>query len=294
MNTSSAVENARHGNRRPPVVGCTLLVILALGTAACSPPDPEPSPPAQSAAAPSPPPSPPPAAPSAVPRPSPRAEPAAGRTYPWHTDIVATTFWVGEIFDPQAPDGSQAYSTYDSAWLESYGGCDGVVVDGACRTEARVAANGYAPTRMTPRENPFYLDLPYDDINNAAAFRERASVIPWAGEPAYAGRATDTSFSYMKNRWVRIRSGGRECYGQIQDAGPGQYRDKAYVFGADDARPANTSFNGAGMDVSPALNGCLGFKQVNGQDDRVDWQFVDDRDVPPGPWKSIVTTRQVR
>ncbi|MHA7209841.1 hypothetical protein [Arthrobacter sp. MDT1-65] len=207
---------------------------------------------------------------------------------------MATTFWVGEIFNPQASDGSQAFSTYDSAWMQSYGGCDGVLVDGACQTEPRGAANGFAPTRMTPRENPFYLDLPYDDLNNAAAFQERASVIPWANEPAYAGRGTDRSFSYMKNRWVRIRSGDRECYGQIQDAGPGQYQDKAYVFGANDARPANTNFNGAGMDVSPALNGCLGFRQVNGQDDRVNWQFVDDRDVPAGPWKSIVTTSQVR
>jgi hypothetical protein len=31
--------------------------------------------------------------------------PIAG-TYPWHTRIVSTTFWVGEIFDPNAADGS--------------------------------------------------------------------------------------------------------------------------------------------------------------------------------------------
>ena len=30
------------------------------------------------------------------------------RVYPLHTNVVATTFWVGEIFDPQASDGSQA------------------------------------------------------------------------------------------------------------------------------------------------------------------------------------------
>ncbi len=292
MQSRHATDDTRHGHGTGrAAAGLMLSVILTLGTGACSPPPEPPTPEASTPEAST------PEAPTVEPptvRPSPRAELADSATYPWHTNIVATTFWVGEIFDPQAPDGSQTYSTYDSAWLQSYGGCDGVVADGTCRTEARTASNGYFPTRMTPRENPFYLDLPYDDIHNGAAFEERARVIPWAGGAAYAGKGTDTAFSYMKNRWVRIRSGGRECYGQIQDAGPGQYQDTAYVFGADDARPANRRFNGAGMDVSPALNGCLGFKQLNGQEDRVDWQFVDAGAVPPGPWTSIVTTRQVQ
>ncbi len=213
--------------------------------------------------------------------------------YPLHTGIVATTFWVGEIFDPNASDGSQVISTYDSEWFAHFGGCDGVIVGADCATEARTAENGYFPTSMTPQENPFYLDLPFDDLNDPAAFARRASVIPWAQEPGYAGRATDESFSYMKNRWVKITKDGRTCYGQIQDAGPGQYDDAEYVFGADDRRPVNAKFNGAGMDVSPALNGCLGFADINGQDDLVDWQFVDDKDVPEGPWRTIVTSSQV-
>jgi hypothetical protein len=48
------------------------------------------------------------------------------------------------------------------------------------------------------------------------------------------------------------------------------------------------------MDVSPALNGCLRFTDINGQNDRVDWQFVDAADVPEGPWTRIVTTSGVR
>jgi hypothetical protein len=48
---------------------------------------------------------------------------------------------------------------------------------------------------------------------------------------------------------------------------------------------------GAGLDVSPALNGCLRFTDLNGQDDTLDWQFVDDADVPPGPWRTIITTQ---
>jgi len=219
-----------------------------------------------------------------------------GGDYPWHTDIVATTFWVGEVFDPQAEDGSQVYSTYDSQWQESYGGCDGVDTPADCLTEQRFAENGYFPQNMTPRENPFYLDLPYDDVNNPEAFAARADVIPWAKAQAGGNAAlfTDPNYSFMKNRWVMIKKGSRVCYGQIQDAGPGTYHDVEYVFGRHDARPANTNFNGAGMDVSPALNGCLGFSELNGQNDRVDWKFVDEADVPDGPWRRIVTTSQVR
>lgn len=252
-------------SRRQRQQAAALLVLLCLGTAACS------------------------AAEAQFPL---RAAHTDDGKYPWHTDIVATTFWVGEIFDPEAEDGSQETSTYDSEWLKHYG-CDGVQVDGDCVVQARSESNGYAPPNMTVRENPFYLDLPYDDINNAAAFAERGTVIPWADEPAYTGREGDPLFSYMKNRWVRIQKGNRECYGQIEDAGPGQYQDKEYVFGADDARPANRKFNGAGMDISPALNGCLGFEELNGEDETVDWQFVDDADVPEGPWTKVVTTRQV-
>ncbi len=220
--------------------------------------------------------------------PSQSSAPHAAR-YPLHTSIVATTFWVGEIFDPHAADGSQVISTYDDAWLEHYGGCDGVVVAGDCRTERRVAANNYFPTRMTPRQNPFYLDLPFDDVNDPRAAAERASVVPWAHDAGWAAKLAAPEQSIMKNRWVAVRRGGSTCYGQIEDAGPGQYDDARYVFGTDDARPANTRYNGAGMDVSPALNGCLGFSELNGSDDRVDWWFVDDADVPSGPWRILVT-----
>jgi hypothetical protein len=217
-----------------------------------------------------------------------------GSDHPWHTDIVATTFWVGEVLDPSASDGSQVISTYDSEWLESYGGCDGVVVGGRCQTELRTSANDFFPTRMTPLQNPFYLDLPFDDVNDPAAFAMRGDVVPWADEPAYRRIVHDPHASLMKNRWVRLRANGHVCYGQVEDAGPGVYDDAAYVFGEDDRRPANTRYNGAGLDVSPALNGCLGFSHLNGTDDRVDWQFVEASEVPDGPWRRIVTTSGVR
>ncbi|MDQ1573958.1 MAG: hypothetical protein QOH44_1517, partial [Actinomycetota bacterium] len=121
--------------------------------------------------------------PTSTPPPKPPRAPA--NPYPWHTNIVSTTFWVGEIFDPNASDGSQVISTYDAHWYANYGGCDGVVANGDCSTERRTAQNGYFPLRMTPKQNPFYLDLPFDDINDPAAFARRGQVIPWATSPKY-------------------------------------------------------------------------------------------------------------
>lgn len=250
---------------------------------------------------------------------SPSGVPSPGRDYPVHTGIVATTFWVGEVFDPDAPDGSQVCSTYDSQWAyhfsgidrgrvpktasgctgASRGGCDGVIdAKRGCQTEPRTATNDYFPTTgPAPRENPFYLDLPYDDLNDPIGFARRCQVIPWSGDPGYAGHCTDRSFSCLKNRWVAVTGpNGATCYGQIEDAGPSHgdlYHDAGYVFGADDARPTQRRYNNAGMDVSPALNGCLGFAELDGDSDLVSWRFVDDADVPHGPWTRVVTTSGV-
>lgn len=212
----------------------------------------------------------------------------------WHTDIPVTTFWVGEVFDPQAPDGSQERSTYDARWLEHYGGCDGRVRAGRCRTERRSAVNGWFPTRMQPRENPFYLDVPYDDVNDRTGFTRRCAVVPWADDPAHLGRCLDRGHSYLKNRWVRVVGpSGRDCFGQVQDAGPGEYDDATYVFGREDARPRNERYGGAGMDVSPALTGCLGLRDLDGKGELVSWRFVEEPQVPAGPWRRVVTTSGV-
>jgi hypothetical protein len=239
--------------------------------------------------------------------------------YPLHTNVVATTFWVGEIFNASLADGSQVCSTYDSKWAYHWsggvnlgtdpstdcagapiGGCDGIPSGSGdhftCRTERRTARNGYFPTSrlVHPRQNPFYLDLPFDDVNDRTAFALRCTVIPWA-RSVPASKCGDQSYSYMKNRWVAITGPNhRTCYGQVEDAGPSHgslYHDAAYVFGAHNLRPAQGRYNDAGLDVSPALNGCLGFKELDGDSDRVSWRFV--AKPPPGPWTRIVTTSQV-
>ncbi|MFA5861417.1 MAG: fibronectin type III domain-containing protein, partial [Candidatus Thermoplasmatota archaeon] len=184
-----------------------------------------------------------PAAPAPVPAPTPAPTPTPTPGTWAHTNIVSTTFWVGEIFDPTLPDGSQVCSTYDSQWAYHWsgvnkgtvpataggcqgsivGGCDGVPGANSCATEKRTAANGYFPTspQVTPKENPFYLDLPFDDINDATGFKTRCSVIPWANQAGFAGHCSDGGFSYMKNHWVQILGpNGNVCYGQVEDAGP--------------------------------------------------------------------------
>ena len=39
---------------------------------------------------------------------------------------------------------------------------------------------------------------------------------------------------------------------------------------------------------------CLGFSDLNGESDKVDWQFVTRDNVPAGPWLNTVTTSQVQ
>jgi hypothetical protein len=176
---------------------------------------------------------------------------------PWHYNIVTVNFWIGQVIDPHASDGSQKISAYDPHWEANYGGCDGILKGDVCTFEYRSAANDYFPTQMTPKQNPFYMDLPLSDRS-------------------------------LKDRWVQLEGAGGTCYGQVEDAGPAVYDDSAYVLGS--ARPKNTRFNGAGMDISPALYGCLGHSgAVAGASDRVNWRFVDADAVPAGPWTRIIT-----
>lgn len=207
---------------------------------------------------------------------------------PVHKNVTATVFWIGE---PKGGGSSEnnALSAWDDRWLEHYGGVDD--------PSRRSAANGWFPRRFVPRENPFYFDLPYNDFDgNGEPRADRMTVVPWARSlaadlAAYARR--DRPYSLLKNRWAKLRHGKRVCYAQWEDSGPYVYDDAAYVFGPGAARPKSARANRAGLDVSPAVRDCLGFAGLNNAENRVDWQFVTARAVPPGPWKRVVTTRQV-
>lgn len=190
--------------------------------------------------------------------------PSQARSYPVHSNIIASMFYVGE---PGTNDNGfipNRASTWDEQWEAHYGGVD----DPSHR-------NGWLP-RFTPRQNPFYVALPYSDLDDNGQRKASASAVYWT-EPQAAGGA-----SWVKDRWVEVCYRQMCAYGQWEDAGPFGEDDMRYVFGR--AAPANTEGIKAGIDVSPALNDYL---RING-DARVNWRFVDSPAVPAGPWRDIV------
>ncbi len=192
--------------------------------------------------------------------------------YPIHENITATVFWIGEPGDEENGFIPNNSSAWDDLWVQHYGGVD----DPNNR-------NGYFPANFTPRENPFYIALPYNDFyENGTRKPDAYRVVPWAGE-----REWRDNESMCKNRWVKIIYNGKVVYAQWEDVGPFGEDDWEYVFG--DAQPKNEINDHAGIDVSPAVRDYLGFDGMA----KVSWQFVDPEDVPEGPWKEIVTTSQI-
>jgi hypothetical protein len=185
--------------------------------------------------------------------------------YPWKTNIVTTVFWVGEQAGPNNPV-PNVRSSWDLNWSNNYGGFD--------NPEASARRN-YLPASFIPRQNPFYCALPYNDVTHGQFKPEARLVIPWFKE-AYTGPGQSVCWHH----WVAIRKGNRTCYAQWEDCGPFRTDHFQYVFGSE--RPKPNLNRGAGLDVSPAVRDYLGLQPS----DVTDWQFVDVRDVPPGPWRS--------
>lgn len=181
---------------------------------------------------------------------------------PWKRNVVATVFWVGELPTENNPTPNHK-SAWDQNWQENFGGYD--------HPDHR---DGFRPAGFTPRLNPFYVALPYNDVAKGGVHRPEASeVIPWFWE-AYRG----DGISVCKGRWIAIHHEGRVCYAQWEDVGPFEVDHWQYVFGGDPPR-ANRN-QGAGIDLSPAVRDFL--KLRSGA--KVEWRFIDERDVPSGPW----------
>ena len=191
------------------------------------------------------------------------AKPKEGERYPWKNSIVTTVFWIGEDASGNNPVPNHS-SSWDKNWGQSYGGFDD---PNPARRE------NYVPVRFTPRQNPFYCALPYNDKANTGHRPEAARVVPWFKE-AYQGPAV----SVCKDRWIAIRKGNRTVYAQWEDAGPFRTDHWQYVFGNE--RPKPNLNRGAGLDVSPAVRDYLGLQET----DVTDWRFVEFSEVPRGPW----------
>jgi hypothetical protein len=188
---------------------------------------------------------------------------AGGDGSSWKENIVATTFWIGEPTSSGGP--SNTGSAWDSGWMAHYGGSDSPT--------QRV---DFLPNGFTPRQNPFYIALPYSDVSHGHTKPEAARIIPW-----YKSSFSQNGRSILKDRWVAIRRGARICYAQWEDAGPFRTDHWQYVFGNE--RPLSNQNHDAGIDLSPAVRD---FLNIGGMD-AVDWKFVEFSDVPAGPWTRL-------
>ncbi|PYL21436.1 MAG: hypothetical protein DMF41_02570 [Verrucomicrobia bacterium] len=192
--------------------------------------------------------------------------PELGQRFPWKRDIVTTVFWIGEKPAENNPVPNRV-SSWDKEWTKNYGGIDDPVP---------AHRSNYTPVKFTPRLNPFYCALPYNDKAKEGHRPEAPQVVPWFNE-AYQGPAVST----CKGRWVAIRKGNRVAYAQWEDAGPFRTDHWQYVFGNE--RPKPNLNKGAGLDVSPAVREYLGLNTT----DVTDWKFVEFSEVPRGPWSTL-------
>jgi hypothetical protein len=192
------------------------------------------------------------------------SRPASAR-FPWKTNIVTTVFWIGEEAGGNNPVPNHK-SSWDANWTANYGGFD---------NPEPSSRKNYIPVAFTPRENPFYCALPYNDVTHGQTKPEAPLVIPW-----FKQWYTEAGHSVCQHRWIAIRKGNRTCYAQWEDCGPFRTDHFQYVF--QNERPKPNLNHGAGLDVSPAVRDYLGLAPT----DVTDWQFVDAGTVPPGPWRS--------
>jgi hypothetical protein len=183
--------------------------------------------------------------------------------YPWKRQIVTTVFWVGETPTQNNPVPNHK-SSWDAQWARNFGGFD---------NPNPAARRNYIPLAFVPRQNPFYVALPYNDVTRGTTKPESRKAIPW-----FKQAFERPGKSVCKGRWVAIKRGNRICYAQWEDCGPFRTDHWQYVFGNE--RPLPNLNQGAGLDVSPAVRDYLGM----GGKDVCDWKFVEARDVPPGPW----------
>lgn len=202
-------------------------------------------------------------APSTPTLPQNTTEPSVRTSSPTWKEAIATVFWVGE---GETADNSYIHnraSAWDEDWVGTFGGVDDP--DKRC---------GYAPCGFTPQQSPFYVALPYLEYTYDG-YKKNARDIPWYTKDALEA---DT---LVHGHWVAVQRGTTVCYGQWRDTGPYETDDFAYVFGSA-TTPRNKVGVSAGIDLSPAMRDCLGVGDVS----TVEWRFVDESEVPRGPWQS--------
>lgn len=189
--------------------------------------------------------------------------------FPWRINVHSKLCWVGA---PPNPPGQQDTVTFP--WTpdrkKEFGGIDDPEPQNRF---ADNVAQQFRPKAFIPKCNPFYVALPCNDLTEDQEHKPQAAMmIPW-----FAQIVPKPGVSVCKGRWLQIfnRQAQRSCYAQWEGCGPGSTDDWDYVFGKSGHGP------GPGIGVSPAIRDYLDIKA----DSSFYWRFVEERDVPFGPWK---------
>jgi hypothetical protein len=185
--------------------------------------------------------------------------------YPWHKNIKPFVFYIGEESTP-IDHRSKKSSIWDPEWQKNYGGYD--------TPDSDYRNSNFAPNSFLPNQNPFYIQLPYSDIQNGHTKTEASQIIPW-----FKNAFDADGKSVLKGRWVAIFSAGRTCFAQWEDSGPYSDDDWKYVFGGN--TPDSTALELPAIGLSPAIRDYL---QLD-NNATCAWKFVDYNSVPDGPWK---------
>ena len=187
--------------------------------------------------------------------------------YPWKTDIVTTVFWIGEHADrEQSRSESQ----------EFLGLATGRAITAV--TTAPIPHGGTTTSRSISSRGRirFTVALPYNDVTHGQ-FKPEAR--------DWSFRGFDRHSCSRGIRFAKIAgSRSAEAIGSATRNGKIVGRSAPTIsntFSRTNARRPNLN-HGAGLDVSPAVRDYLGLRT----DVLTDWQFVEVRDVPPGPWRN--------
>src|ERR1700730_17044900 len=86
---------------------------------------------------------------------------------PWKTAIGTTIFWIGERPTTNNPVPNDR-SSWDPNWSSNYGGYD--------NPDLKLRKD-FIPLNFLPRQNPFYVALPYNDLQGGHAKPEAKDVI---------------------------------------------------------------------------------------------------------------------
>lgn len=190
--------------------------------------------------------------------------------YNVHNDVMATYFEGGT---PAGP-GDAGISNQSSAWITDWTGALGGADKYQDITD-RNASNPYQPKSFTLKRNAFYAALPADpELAGASAYYN------------FWQDGTHNPLGQFVGRWIEVTRSqagvSYRCYAQWEDVGPGaiesDFMQFSYVFGS---ASVSNSYNGAGLDVSPACAIALGITPELGES-KVSWRFVDTP--PTGPW----------